>query len=79
MMSISEKIDALYGMADTEQKNGTEKLREAEVTYDDGTIQGVMEHIPTSGGGGDFLLFDGVTYINNGIIAEDILVNGEVV
>ena len=79
MMSISEKIDTLYSMADTEQKNGTAKLREAGVTYDDGTIQGVMENIPTGGGGGDFLLFDGVTYISNGIIAEDILVNGEVV
>ncbi len=50
MMSTLQKVDALYDMAVTEQENGTAKLAEAGVDYDDGTIQGVMEHIPTEGG-----------------------------
>lgn len=50
MTDTMQKIDALYDMAVTEQENGTAKLAEAGVEYDDGTIQGVMEHIPTEGG-----------------------------
>jgi len=50
MMNIYEKLGALYDMAVAEQENGTAKLAEAGVSYDDGTVQGVMEHIPVEGG-----------------------------
>ena len=49
---ISRKLDKLEAITRRQQAAGTEKLAAAEITYNDGTIQGVMEHIPTGKGGG---------------------------
>ena len=49
---ISSKLDKLEEITRRQQAAGTEKLKKAEIAYDDGTIQGVMEHIPAGQGGG---------------------------
>lgn len=49
---ISRKLDRLESITRRQQAAGTEKLRAAEIAYNDGTIQGVMEHIPAQKGGG---------------------------
>lgn len=49
---ISSKLDKLEAITCRQQAAGTEKLKKAEIAYDDGTIQGVMEHIPAGQGGG---------------------------
>lgn len=48
---ISHKLDRLESITRRQQTAGTEKLKKADVRYDDGTIQGVMEHIPAGGSG----------------------------
>ena len=49
---ISRKLDKLEAITRRQQAAGTEKLKKAEIAYDDGTIQGVMEHIPAGKSGG---------------------------
>lgn len=51
-MTLADKLDKLENITKTQQENGTEHLRLAGTTYDDGTIKGVMDHIPQAGGGG---------------------------
>lgn len=49
---ISSKLDRLEAITCRQQAAGTEKLKKADISYNDGTIQGVMEHIPAGQGGG---------------------------
>ncbi|MGN0618564.1 MAG: hypothetical protein ACI4J7_06050 [Ruminiclostridium sp.] len=49
---ISRKLEQLENITRRQQAAGTEKLRKAEIEYDDGSIQGVMEHIPAGKSGG---------------------------
>lgn len=51
-MTLADKLDKLENITKTQQENGTEHLRLAGISYDDGTIKGVMDHIPKAGGGG---------------------------
>lgn len=51
-MTLADKLDKLENITKTQQENGTAHLRLAGITYDDGTIKGVMDHIPKAGGGG---------------------------
>lgn len=51
-MTLADKLDRLESITKTQQENGTEHLRLAGMSYDDGTIKGVMDHIPKAGGGG---------------------------
>ena len=51
-MTLADKLDKLENIMKTQQENGTEHLRLAGISYDDGTIKGVMDHIPKAGGGG---------------------------
>lgn len=50
-MTLADKLDKLENITKTQQENGTEHLRLAGISYDDGTIKGVMDHIPKAGGG----------------------------
>lgn len=67
---ISSKLDRLEAITRRQQAAGTEKLRKAEIDYDDGTIQGVMEHIPAGQGGGAIFTdtLGGIVFMNNEII-----------
>lgn len=51
-MTLADKLDKLESITKTQQENGTEHLRLAGISYDDGTVKGVMDHIPKAGGGG---------------------------
>ena len=51
-MTLADKLDRLESITKTQQENGTEHLRLAGISYDDGTVKGVMDHIPKAGGGG---------------------------
>ena len=50
-MTLADKLDKLETITRTQQENGTAHLRLAGITYDDGTVKGVMDHIPKGGGG----------------------------
>lgn len=50
-MTLADKLDRLENITKAQQENGTEHLRLAGISYDDGTIKGVMDHIPKAGGG----------------------------
>lgn len=67
---ISRKLDRLESITRRQQAAGTEKLRAAEIAYNDGTIQGVMEHIPAGKSGGTIftVALGGVVCISNEII-----------
>lgn len=68
---ISRKLDKLEAITRRQQAAGTEKLRAAEIAYNDGTIQGVMEHIPAPKKGGGAIFTDtlgGIVFMNNEII-----------
>ena len=67
---ISSKLDRLEAITRRQQAAGTEKLRKAEIAYDDGTIQGVMEHIPAGKGSGSVFTI---------AFAENMPVLGEVI
>lgn len=51
-MTLAYMLDKLENITKTQQENGTEHLRLAGISYNDGTIKGVMDHIPKAGGGG---------------------------
>ena len=51
-MTLADKLDKLETITRTQQVNGTDHLRLAGISYDDGTVKGVMDHIPKAGGGG---------------------------
>lgn len=51
-MTLADKLDKLESITKAQQENGTEHLRLAGISYDDGTIKSVMDHIPKAGGGG---------------------------
>ena len=53
-MTLAEKLDKLESITKEQQGNGTEHLRLAGISYDDGTIKGVMDHIPAGGSRGAF-------------------------
>lgn len=72
---ISRKLDRLENITRRQQAAGTEKLRAAEIAYNDGTIQGVMEHIPApkKGGGAIFT----VAFAENMPVISEIIITGE--
>ena len=53
-MTLADKLDTLEEITKTQQENGTEHLRLAGISYNDGTIKGVMDHIPAGGSSGTF-------------------------
>ena len=53
-MTLADKLDKLEEITKKQQENGTEHLRLAGISYDDGTIKGVMDHIPAGGSSGVF-------------------------
>lgn len=71
-MTTLEKLDALYDMADAEQIRGTEKLIEAGIEYDDGTVQGVMENIPTGQGGAGTIKLATTGYTEGNTVIENL-------
>ena len=62
-MTLAEKLDKLEEITKTQQENGTEHLRLAGISYDDGTIKGVMDHIPAGGSSGAFV--GGMVWVSN--------------
>lgn len=54
-MTLADKLDKLEEITKTQQENGTEHLRLAGISYDDGTVKGVMDHIPAGGSSGAFV------------------------
>ncbi|MGN0657527.1 MAG: hypothetical protein ACI4KR_12140 [Ruminiclostridium sp.] len=72
---ISRKLDKLEAITRRQQAAGTEKLAAAEITYNDGTIQGVMEHIPAGKSGGAIFtvaMAAGMHVIDEVIIGEQV-------
>ena len=61
-MTLADKLDKLENITKTQQENGTAHLRLAGITYDDGTIKGVMDHIP-KGGGNTGVFCSGICYV----------------
>lgn len=51
-MTLADKLDKLENITKAQQVNGTDHLRLAGISYDDGTVKGVMDHIPKAGGDG---------------------------
>lgn len=62
MMTLADKLDKLETITRTQQENGTEHLQLAGITYDDGTVKGVMDHIP-KGGGNTGVFSGGICYV----------------
>ena len=62
-MTLADKLDKLESITKTQQENGTEHLRLAGISYDDGTIKGVMDHIPAGGSSGVFA--GGMVWVSN--------------
>lgn len=53
-MTLADKLDKLENITKAQQVNGTDHLRLAGISYDDGTVKGVMDHIPAGGSSGAF-------------------------
>lgn len=61
-MTLADKLDKLENITKTQQENGTAHLRLAGIPYDDGTIKGVMDHIPKGNTG---VFSGGICYVTN--------------
>ena len=68
-MTLADKLDKLENITKTQQENGTAHLRLAGITYDDGTIKGVMDHIP-KGGGNTGVFCSGICYVTMPVLRD---------
>ena len=68
-MTLADKLDKLENITKTQQVNGTDHLRLAGITYDDGTIKGVMDHIP-KGGGNTGVFCSGICYVTMQVLRD---------
>ncbi len=75
-MTLADKLDKLENITKAQQVNGTDHLRLAGISYDDGTIKGVMDHIPKAGGGADILMPGFIENTSN-LVVTDVLTGGE--
>ena len=73
-MNVLEKLAKLKQITQAQQTYGTQKLALAGIEYDDGTIQGVNEHIPGKGSEGTIT---GGFCFSSAPVVNEVYVGGE--